>query len=134
MAREIEIKIGDTVSIATLLDEKAPKTCEAIWDILPIENEAHSAKIAGLEIYFMAVPRIIIEEMENPIKVHDVPPGIISYYPTRPYIQIFLGHLLPAWNLDVNAFASITENLEGVKEAADRAWRESGEKIVVSRK
>jgi hypothetical protein len=134
LPREIEITIGSTVAIATLLEKEAPKTCDSIWSILPFENEAHPAKIAGPEIYFMAVPRIVIEEMENPVKVHDVPPGTVSYYPPRPYIQIFLGKLVQAWNVDVNAFARITENLEGAKEAVKRAWIKSGEKVVVRRR
>lgn len=134
MAREIEIQIGDTVVGATLLEKEAPKTCEAIWSILPFENEAHPAKIAGVEIYFMAAPRILLEEMENPVKVHDVPPGTVSYYPTRPYIQMFLGELVGTWNLYVNAFARVTENLEGARQAAVRAWTRSGEKVIVRKK
>ena len=134
MTREIEIKIGDTIVVATLLEKEAPKICEAIWNILPFENEAHPAKIAGLEIYFMAVPNILIEEMENPVQVHDVPPGTVSYYPPRPYIQIFLGELLGTWNVTVNAFARITENLEGAREAAMRAYVKPGEKVIVRKR
>jgi hypothetical protein len=42
--------------------------------------------------------------------------------------------LVQAWNVDVNAFARITENLEGAKEAVKRAWIKSGEKVVVRRR
>ena len=134
MSREIEITIGDTVAVARLLDKEAPKTCDAIWNILPFENEAHAAKIAGLELYFMATPQILIEEMENPMMVHETPPGTISYFPPRPYIQVFFGDLLPAWNVKVNAFARIMENFDAVKEAAGRAWEKPGDRIIVRKR
>lgn len=134
LARKIEIRIGKTVAVAELLEEEAPKICNTIWNLLPFENEAHPAKMAGTEIYFMAVPRILVEEMENPVKVHDIPPGTISYYPPRPYIQIFLGELVKMWDTEVNAFAGITENLDGARLATRRAWIKSGEKVIMSRK
>lgn len=131
MVRKMEIKIGKTVVVATLLEKEAPKTCDAIWNVLPFESEAHHAKIAGTELYFMAVPRIVIEEMENPVKVHDVSPGTVSYYPARPYIQVFLGELVQIWNVDVNVFARITENLDGARMAIRRAWVKPGEQVMV---
>jgi hypothetical protein len=134
VTREIEIEIGKTVAVAKLLEEKAPKTCDAIWKELPFENEAHHAKIAGTEIYFMVVPKILVEEMENPVKVHATPPGTVSYFPPRPYVQIFLGDLLKVWDIDVNAFAVITENLQGIKMAARRAWRMPGERVILRKK
>jgi len=133
LTKKMELQVGETVAVATMLENEAPKTCKAIWDNLPIENEAHHAKIAGPELYFMAIPKIIIEEMENPVKVHQVPSGTISYYPVRPYIQVFFGDLVPVWNIDVNRFAQITENLEGLKMAARRAWTRPGERIIFRR-
>lgn len=128
------MEIGKTTVVATLLEKQAPKTCDAIWNALPFESEAHHAKIAGTELYFMAVPKILIEEMENAVKVHDAPLGAVSYYPMRPYIQVFIGDLVQVWNVDVNLFATITENLEGARMAVRRAWIRPGERVIVRKK
>jgi len=135
LKKEIEIKIGTDIIVATLLEKEAPNTCNAIWNALPFGTEAHYAKIAGRELYFMATPMILVEEIENPVKVHDVPIGAISYFPSRPYIQIFLGELLQTWNLNVNMFAIIRDkDLEKAKKIARKARIKPGDQIIVKRR
>ena len=38
MIENIEIQIGDQVFVAEMLNKKAPKTCEAIKSILPLDS------------------------------------------------------------------------------------------------
>ena len=63
MARYIEItlKKRGISCVARLLDEKAPRTCEAVWNALPQEGEVYHAKYASNEIYIL-VPAFAPEE------------------------------------------------------------------------
>ena len=53
MARYMEIilKKRNMRCIARLLDDQAPKTCEAVWKALPLEGQVYHAKYASNEIY-----------------------------------------------------------------------------------
>lgn len=50
---------------AELLDEDAPRTCEAVWKALPLQAKIMQARFAGEEMYFktdiMGVPENEIE-------------------------------------------------------------------------
>ena len=51
MKRSIEFAFEDgTVAKAELLDERAPKTCELLWNLLPIEGGFHHAMYSGKEV------------------------------------------------------------------------------------
>ena len=39
MARKIELSSDGNTWVAELYDDKAPKTCQAIWDSLPLEGQ-----------------------------------------------------------------------------------------------
>ena len=58
MARQIELalKLKGVRAVATLLEEEAPRTCNAVWDALPIEGETYHAKWAGRELYTLTPP------------------------------------------------------------------------------
>ena len=53
MARYIEVtlKKRDVSCVAKMLDDLAPKTCEAVWNALPQESDAFHAKYASNEVY-----------------------------------------------------------------------------------
>ena len=77
----ISERIGEVEAI--LLEDKAPKTVEAIWNILPIETRANTW---GDEIYFSIPVRL---EGEN---VHEtVEEGDIGYWPPGQGFCIFFG-------------------------------------------
>lgn len=64
---------------AKLLDEDAPRTCQAVWDALPQSGPVHHAKYARNEIYTM-VPRFAAAEpgQENPT-VTPIPGDLVYF-------------------------------------------------------
>ena len=53
MGRFIELEVGGIKSVAELLDDKAPFTCNALWDALPLDAIGNHAKFAGEEVFFI---------------------------------------------------------------------------------
>lgn len=53
MARYMEVILQkrNVRCVARLLDDEAPKTCEAVWKALPLEGQVYHAKYASNEIY-----------------------------------------------------------------------------------
>ncbi len=159
MARYIQIKLvkRNVSCTAQLLDDLAPRTCEAVWQALPLGDAAFHAKYASNEVYTL-VPPFAPEEpgLENPtltpipgdLLYFFFPPGII----TRPDVldtasrqgmvdmAIFYGRDNLLFSPTVgptpgSRFGMVTENLEEMAQACDHVWREgfAGEKLVFSR-
>ncbi|MEW5977471.1 MAG: DUF3830 family protein [Acidobacteriota bacterium] len=156
MARYIEITLTkrNVKCVARLLDEEAPRTCEAVWQGLPQEGDVFHAKYASNEIYIL-VPTFAGTEPgpENRTLVPSI--GDILYF------HLPLGAKLPkeaaslgsspqgAVDLAVfydrnnlllspsegfipgNLFARIVRNLEAMKQAGNSVWREGavGERL-----
>ena len=145
--------------VAELLDKDAPRTCEAVWQALPLSGDAYHAKYARNEVYTM-VERFADEEpgLENPTvtpipgdvvyfsfnggmldrrfkeeKGIDALPGVID-------LAIFYGRNNLLLNGDVgwvpgNVYATIVEGLEPMAEACNDVWRSGsvGERLVYER-
>ena len=58
MARKIEIVLEEREirAVAEMLDDEAPKTCQAVWDALPQTGPTYHAKWANNEIYILTPP------------------------------------------------------------------------------
>ena len=79
MAKQIKIEVeGGHVFIADLLEDMAPKTCAAIWESLPIDDEMLQVKWSGHVIYVFS--KIDFGEAECS-RCHGVCPGDILYNP-----------------------------------------------------
>jgi hypothetical protein len=78
-ARSIVLTFPDEdVSVdAVLLDDQAPRTCDAVWAHLPSHSLAQHAIYSGSEIYALW-ERAFLLEPEN--RTSDVLPGDIAYY------------------------------------------------------
>lgn len=50
MVRKIKLELEGASALATLFDEHVPRTCEAIWNILPVSGKAIHANWSGREI------------------------------------------------------------------------------------
>ncbi|MBO2453727.1 DUF3830 family protein [Actinomadura barringtoniae] len=144
--------------VAELLDKDAPRTCEAVWQALPLGGDAYHAKYARNEVYTM-VERFGEEVgLENPTvtpipgdvvffnfsggmldrafkeeKGIDALPGVID-------LAIFYGRNNLLLNGDVgwvpgNVYATITEGLDQMAEACNDVWRSGavGERLVYQR-
>ncbi|RII19679.1 hypothetical protein DSC45_06675 [Streptomyces sp. YIM 130001] len=67
--RHIEVSLDkrDVRCTAKLLDDRAPVTCQAVWDALPLGGDVYHAKYARNEIYAL-LPTFALQEppLENP--------------------------------------------------------------------
>ena len=155
MARQIEISLTkrNVRGVATFLEEDAPRTCDAVWNALPLEGDAYHARWAGREVYTLVPPFDTDPGKENgtilPIAgdllYFEIPAASIDIPPERrtgqPFIDIALFYgrnnflLGPAGYSPGNLFATISENLEGLAEACESIWREGfvGERMVIRR-
>jgi hypothetical protein len=124
----IEIDLDGTVVRAKLNDDRAPKTCQAVWDALPFEGQAAHAQISG-EMFRM-LDHTPVGELEIESRVTHQYPGAIVYYPPIREIAFCVGEarfsggvmpstLTPLGDIegDFSAFAKIGDALDrtGVK-------------------
>ena len=155
MARQIEISFTkrNVRGVATLLEEEAPLTCDAVWNALPLEGDAYHARWAGREVYTLVPPlgadpgkeNATIMPIGGDLLYFEVDAASIDIPPERrtgePFIDIALFYgrnnflLGPAGYMPGNLFATVTENLEGLAEACESIWREGfvGERMVFRR-
>jgi hypothetical protein len=132
-----------------LLDEQAPRTCEAVWRALPLEGDVFHAKYASNEI-FTLLP-LFAENEPGPENRTIVPiPGDVMYFYLPPQIRLpketgSLGAegrgvvdlavfydrnnilLSPSEGFTPgNVFATIVKGLDGIALAGNSIWREGG--------
>ncbi|MER6978743.1 DUF3830 family protein [Streptomyces carpinensis] len=81
MDRHIEISLEKrgVSCVARLLDDRAPRTCEAVWNALPLGKDVFHGKYARNEIYTL-VPAFAPQEpgTENPT-ITPIP-GDVAYF------------------------------------------------------
>jgi hypothetical protein len=160
MARYIEVSLKKrgVACVARLLDDLAPRTCQAIWDALPQEGDTFHAKYASNEVYTLVPPFPAIPlGLENPtlmpipgdLLYFLFPPGLVKIPDVRDQadaagvvdLAIFYGRNNFLFNpatgpVPGNHFAVVTENLEEIAKACDNIWREGflGERLAFRRK
>ncbi|GAA2352445.1 DUF3830 family protein [Saccharopolyspora halophila] len=149
MARYLSIALEKrgVSCVAELLDDDAPRTCEAVWNALPQVGPVQHAKYARNEVYTM-VSRFAEEEpgQENPT-VTPIPGDVVYFsfpggmldrefkrdkgveaLPGVIDLAIFYGRNNLLINGDVgwvpgNVYASIVEGLAPMAEACHDVWR-----------
>jgi hypothetical protein len=157
MTRRIELilKQKRVRAVAVFLEDEAPRTCAALWGMLPIESETYHAKWAGREVYTLIPPPPVSPGAENatitPI------PGDILWFDVSPdsidipiemrranprgFVDIatFYGRnsllLGPQGFMPGNLFATITEGLAEYAKACGELFREGviHERFIVRR-
>lgn len=113
--RMIEIEIMGKGKALAKLDERNPKTREALFDALPIEGIAN---LWGEEVYF-DVPLQMDNENPSPTAAA----GDVCYWSPGPAFCIFFGKTQPYSS--VNHIGKITQGLEIFKHVS------SGDRIVL---
>lgn len=163
MARYIEVRLEErgVSCVARLLDEEAPKTCNTVWDALPLSGDVFHAKYARNEIYTFVTAPHQDPGLENPT-ITPIP-GDICYIPfnagqlsSGAYgyrsdeatagasdvvdLALFYGRNNLLLNADIgfvpaNVFAAIEENLAAMADACNDVWRRGseGERLSFSR-
>ena len=157
MARRIELVLKQkrVRAVATFLEDAAPRTCTALWSMLPIDGETFHAKWAGRELYTLVPPPDASPGLENatimPI------PGDLLWFDVSPDsidlpiemrkahprglvdIAVFYGRnnflLSPQGFMPGNLFATITEGLAEYAKACGEVFREGviHERFIVRR-
>jgi len=157
VARRLEILLvrKQVSAIATLLEEEAPRTCEAVWDALPLEGDTFHAKWAGRELYTL-VPPLRKRPGEENATITPIP-GDLVYFEVSPDsidvpvetrraypegladIAVFYGRnnllLGPAGFMPGNLFGTVTEGFEAFSRACFELFREgvAGERFIIPR-
>jgi Protein of unknown function (DUF3830) len=134
MPRKIEILLGQrgVRAIADLMEEEAPKTCDAVWNALPKSGPVHHAKWANNEIYILTAPFAAEEPGRENATVFPIPGDLLYFFispggPVPPDLReqcaatglidlaIFYGRNNylhgPEGHMPGNLFATITEGL-----------------------
>ena len=160
MARYIEIILEKrhVRCAARLLDEEAPKTCEAVWRALPQGGDIVHAKYASNEIYTI-VPVLGETEPGNENRSITPIPGDVIYFYLPPgtrlpaqarslsrdgYGLVDLAVFYDRNNLLLspsegftpgNVFATIVRGLDEMKAGGQSVWQEGaiGERLVFQR-
>jgi hypothetical protein len=86
MPRRIEVSLAnrDVHCIARLLDDEAPRTCDAIWNVLPLGGQAYHAKYARNEIYALVAAFADPEPGHENTTITPIP-GDLVYFGFEPW-------------------------------------------------
>ena len=123
--------------IGTMADDLAPKTCQAIWDLLPIEHEVAQCTNSGSCLWFRLSEEPSFRGMEN-YEYYGHLPGWMGYDPAIEHVTSKFGTFLLCYDrhflsmgykgpLPLNTVFKIEENLEGLKKVGERIWKEGVE-------
>jgi hypothetical protein len=79
-------------AIAKLLETSAPRTCEALWNSLPLEGPAFHAKRANNEVYTLVLPFARQEPgLENGTIVPQSGDIVYFYFPSERVVSYLTG-------------------------------------------
>lgn len=86
--RKILFEMGGATAVAEMLDDVVPNTCDAIWDILPVEGMAIHANWSGREIMLhLQGDKVLRLPPEGPLRRGTTAPGDIIYYWRSPQMS-----------------------------------------------
>lgn len=127
-SRQIIVTLGGVEAVADLFDDRAPKTCAAVWNALPLRETINHANFSGEEVSFPTFG--LMWEREH--QLYDNEPGDLGYFVQGPAICIYYGALRVI--SPGNVFGRIATNLPRIQEIARRSWKEPGNRIALRRK
>jgi hypothetical protein len=158
MPRKIEVVLEQrgVRAVAELLEEEAPKTCEAVWNALPQTGGVHHAKWANNEIYILTPPFAPDEPGRENATVFPIPGDLLYFFvpPGGPVsaewraqcaatglidLAIFYGRNNylhgPEGHMPGHLFATITEGLKEFAAACQDVFRNGmeGERLTFRR-
>lgn len=131
MPKKIKISIGERTFLVELLDQLAPRTCTFLWNALPLESDAHHAKIAGYELFFgFRKPLTEDGPLEKKDYIYDMKPGEVA---VAGYTMILCYGEMRHEPFPITIIARVTDNFEEFREACGRAFRKPGERIKITK-
>jgi hypothetical protein len=95
--RRIELEIEGVVVPGVLLDDKAPRTCAKIWDLLPVDDRTIQVRWSGSAWRTEKNYPLALGEVENPVTVLQA--GDLIYYdePRLDLYKIGVAYGRAAW-------------------------------------
>lgn len=158
MTRFVEVTLlkRQVTARARLLDEEAPRTCQAIWDALPLQGPAFHAKWANNEVYGIYPAFEPLDVGREHATIFPIPGDLLYWYfpagtTVNPELRqlwgekgavdlaIFYGrnnYLVGAEGpLPGNLWAVVVEGLGEIAAACTDVWRSGslGEELLVRR-
>jgi len=86
--RKIEFNLAGAKATAVLHDDTLPKTCDAIWKMLPIEGRSIHANWSNREIMLHLGGKSFLKlDQEGSDEVDPIAPGDIRYYYRAPQMS-----------------------------------------------
>lgn len=124
--RRIEIELDGVVVTARLLDDKAPKLCQAIWDVLPIDEMAAHAQWSGA-MFRTTKNKWLDFKVDYPQALENrggfQAPGDVVFYPPAKELAIAYGEAQFSWvtgNSIVSTIAVIEDDLSELTKKAEQ--------------
>jgi hypothetical protein len=86
--RKMLFELGGTSAVAEMLDDVVPMTCDAVWNILPVEGMSIHANWASREIMLhLQGDKILRLPPEGPARRGTTAPGDIVYFWRSPQMS-----------------------------------------------
>jgi hypothetical protein len=86
--RKVLFELGETRAVAEMHDDVVPKTCDAIWNVLPVEGMAIHANWSSREIMLhLHGEKILRLPPEGPARRGTTAPGDIVYFWRSPQMS-----------------------------------------------
>jgi hypothetical protein len=120
--RFMEIELDGVMCRARLNDDKAPKTCQAVWDALPFEGRAVHAQVSG--DMFRMLDHTPVGELEIESATFFQHPGSVVYYPPIKEIAFCVGKAQFAATQGMYKLTPLAE-----LEPDFREWAEKGDEL-----
>lgn len=129
----IHVQIGEYQFRAQLLTDKAPRTCTALLNVMPIEGRVIQARWSGEAVWLQMDPYQVEVPFENPTSHPSV--GQLLYYPggiSEKEILIPYGAACFASKVGLlpgNHFATIVENVQKLPAMGETVLWEGAQEI-----
>lgn len=146
MERRIELVLPkrQLIAEAVLLDAEAPRTCEALWERLPLTAETIHAMVSGCELYILFPWEGEPPPRENDTIATDAGDLFFYYAPWHSQGATSTGEIAIYYDRDAlptggdgpmagALFATIVAGRREFADACEAIWREGVETLIVRR-
>jgi Protein of unknown function (DUF3830) len=143
VSRQIEIEVEGARATLTLLEDWAPKTTAALWDVLPLQDQLlRHGKLSGDAVFVVVEdPRFKDLPAQNELPVTSIYKGymVANLHPERSSVEFLISYGLaeyrwPDGRRYVTPVAEIDGDGDELYNALRRTWTEGAKKISFRRK
>jgi hypothetical protein len=140
--RRVEIDLDGVVAVARLLEEAAPLTCQALWDLLPIQDRTIHVQWSGAAWRTEGNYQLRPQDAERENLVTELQAGDVIYHANFaiPNLKIGFAYGLSKWlapygeTLPVDLIGKIEDNLDAFTAVCEKIMYEGPKKVEIRRK